>query len=509
MTRADRAIKGDSSAEKEEIRKHHRFLARAERIISWVVAVVGLILSVFAMNWSSEIEQWVFAFLVFVDLFIVLILGIVMGYSRHLTTYSRRLLELEHQKQIDAFAAQNEDLKATISQLEKTQVATEERRNAFEKYVFEQIDIMCRKADEAMHDNIDIFADWADEIRRIRKADSALCSEALAIRDSEISGQDDEALTTEASDNYGRETPKSDDSYYDDKSSQAEDPDDPESDSDEFETLASYIDDSISREADRVMSEFFASHRKFLGQVVETARRCIEAYLRSRGFNLDVAVAVKLFVFPTDTETLIELSSRRNIFTGFRDERSWNSVRHQSYPTQLYSIGGNTDFLYSIRKGEAYIFNNAVRGSGYENESGSFPEHYNCGATSYIQAKTPRRVGTWRGFGFIACDVKNNNPEQAPIDEQVGDLMNCFAAILGNYYDRTEDAWSMLCAEGDFEFTIQSVEFPYGELEERMAMDFEELDTDSLFSYNYYRYINGHREWPGVATSSRQENERD
>lgn len=51
--------------------------------------------------------------------------------------------------------------------------------------------------------------------------------------------------------------------------------------------------------------------------------------------------------------------------------------------------------------------------------------------------------------------------------------MNCFAAILGNYYDRTEDAWSMLCTEGDFEFTIQSVEFPYGELEEKMAMDLE------------------------------------
>lgn len=320
----------------------------------------------------------------FVNLFIVLILGVVIGYSRHLTTYSRRLLELEHQKQIGTLTAQNEDLSALINQLTEAQISVEGKRDAFEKYVFEQIDIVCRKADEAMHDNIDIFADWADEIRRIRKADSALYSEALAVQVNEISDRDEEAITKEGSGKCGKETSKSDDSYYDDEVSQIGDSDDLETDSDELETLASYIDDSISREADRVMSEFFASHRKFLGQVVETARRCVESYLRSKDFDLDVAVAVKLFVFPTDTETLIELSSRRSIFTGFRDERSWNSVRHQSYPTQLYSIGGNTDFLYSIRKGEAYIFNNAVRGSDYENESGSFPEHYNCGATSYI-----------------------------------------------------------------------------------------------------------------------------
>lgn len=503
-----RHSKKDSNVEKEEVKKHHRFLTQAERIISWIVALVGLILSIFAMNWSSQVEQWVFAFLVFVNLFVVLILGIVMGYSRHLSTYSKRLLAMEHQKQVNELATRNEELKAMVDQLEKGQKSNEARRSSFEKYVFEQIDIVCRKADEAMHDNIDIFADWADEIRRIRKADSALCSEVLGAWEGDASKRDKETSNANGSEYGDKEDAKADSCHYD-RASQMEDSDNLEPRADEFETLTSFIDDSISREADRVMTEFFASHRKFLGQVVETARRCVEAYLRSKGFDLDVSVAVKLFVFPTDTDTLIELSSRRNIFTGFRDERSWNSVRHQSYPMQLYSIGGNTDFLYSIRKGEAYIFNNAVRGSNYENESGSFPEHYNCGATSYIQAKTPRRVGAWRGFGFIACDVKNKDIEMAPIDEQVGNLMNCFAAILGNYYDRTEDAWSMLCAEGDFEFTIQSVEFPYGELEEKMAMDFEGLDTDSLFSYNYYRYINGHREWPGVTASSRQENERD
>lgn len=55
--KSNKVVKWDSNKEKEEIEKHHRSLDRAERIASWIVAVVGLILSVFAMNWSSEIEQ--------------------------------------------------------------------------------------------------------------------------------------------------------------------------------------------------------------------------------------------------------------------------------------------------------------------------------------------------------------------------------------------------------------------------------------------------------------------
>lgn len=214
----------------------------------------------------------------------------------------------------------------------------------------------------------------------------------------------------------------------------------------------------------------------------------MESYLRGVELEYQVAVAVKLFMFPSADEEMIAQSSERNIFTGFRDQRSWNSIRQRELPLQVYSVAGNTDFSYSLRNRRAFIFNSEKKSESYENESGSFPAHYNCGATACISCPLPDEPDMQWCYGFVACDLKNSSEGVEPIDETV-------AHILGIYYDRLEDMWITLVA--DTEFKDGYVDYPIDERDANCLGPISYEEKAALFFYNYYRYVDGNRGWPG------------
>lgn len=433
---------------KRRLRSDFRRRNQLEKALEWVVSLVSLVLGIVALFWNNSIETVVLFGLIIVDMATVFTLGIMSQVGKGIHEARTELASIEFEDQAMVL---EEDIKSLTVKLENEKLEREKVTLAKEEstaLILEQMEILVRYEQEALNSLSEIVIDWTDKTERI------------SLHENDLRGVADDA---DLSDKY-----------------------------------AKYVRYALRTETDRTRKAFFARHRQFLGHVVDALQQCIESYLRGCGLEYQVSIAVKLFMFPTTDENLIAQSAERNIFTGFRDQRSWNSVRQRSIPAPVYSVAGNTDFSYSLRNRRAFIFNNEKKSESYENESSSFPVHYNCGATACISFPLPDEPDARWCYGFIACDLKNNDKTE-PIDGTIAHMMECSAHILGIYYDRLEDIWVTLITDKDFREGYG--DYPIDESGSDGHSDASYDDEDASFFYNFYRYVDGNRGWPGEVTT--------
>ena len=434
---------------KERLQSSFRMRSLLGKVLEWIVSLVGLVLGVVALTWSSSIETIVLLGLIVVDVAVVFILGVMSQVGKGIYETKTQLATIEFE---DYERDLEEEVARLTNNLESVKKEKEEEVHAKSEstaLILEQMEILARYKQEALNSLSEIMIDWSDKTDRIYQHEADMRHEA-----------DGEDLCTQ---------------------------------------YEEYVKSALRTETERTRKAFFARHRQFLGHAVGALQQSIESYLRGKKLEYQVSVAVKLFMFPSTDEDMIAQSSERNIFTGFRDQRSWNSIRQRSFPAQVYSVAGNTDFSYSLRNRRAFVFNNERKSESYENESTSFPIHYNCGATACISCPLPNEPDAQWCYGFIACDLKNSVEGKEPIDEAIAHMMECVAHILGIYYDRLEDMWVTLITDTDFKAGY--IDYPIDERNADYLGTITREEKAASFFYNYYRYVDGNRGWPGEVST--------
>lgn len=387
-------------------------------------------MGVVGIAWNDSFAPWILGALVIIDAAFVFCLGIWSSVHKRFSDGQNELRELNCD---DIIASMQSEIDALKLKAEKERDCYNEKlssRNDSERLIVAQLETVLRSKAEAMNDLVKIFLQWVSETNRIKHFERA------------FDDSDDEANQKEKED---------------------------------------FIAQSVANEVARAKKAFYAKHRWFLGQITEAVRRSVESHLRCQGFNLQVSIAVKLFYEPSTVDDLQSSGDERSIYTGFRDEISWQGLRRQGFPMPLYTLRGNSDFVYSIRNNRAYVFNNAERSTSYENESMSFPEHYNCGVTAAICSETTIEDKDERHcYGFLACDVKNDDADKNPMDDTIARIIECYSHLLGLYYDRLDDMW--------FNFDNHQIESLTYSCETEGTLDFE-YNPGTSFFYNYYRYL--------------------
>lgn len=227
---------------------------------------------------------------------------------------------------------------------------------------------------------------------------------------------------------------------------------------------------------------FFKEHKLFLRDVLESGRQTIEAYYRSQGRRYKVALCVKMFTEPDYSNKLIINVFDRNIFTGFRDDLTWSQERRQENPPQLFSVRGNTDFERSLLNGTAFVFNNETVGGTLSNESNYFGVYYNCGATVRIASKVRGTRSPAFVYGFLACDLLNNDESFEPIDPAVVNVLLDLRNILAAYYDQLNALWNYFNEIAHMGRMVDVLE----EDDEDFASD---DDSPKPFFSAYYEYL--------------------
>jgi len=78
--------------------------------------------------------------------------------------------------------------------------------------------------------------------------------------------------------------------------------------------------------------------------------------------------------------------SDANVYTAFRDNKTYKNPKRNEIAKTLFTIRDNTDFNHCLN-GDTFIFNNKTSGStDYHNQNCNFDRYYNCGATAAIQS---------------------------------------------------------------------------------------------------------------------------
>lgn len=434
---------------KEKLRSGFRKRNTLEKALQWIVSLLGFFLGIVSLIWSSSIESLVLLGLIIADVAVIFILGIKSQVGKGIYEAKLEFAEIDYEDKVRVLEEKVEQLTLELREAgEKREKETLAKSKSI-ALIAEQMEILVRYELEALNSLSEIMIDWTN------KAD--------------LLSQHENDLRQDASE--GRLSA----------------------------SFEGYLKTALKEETERTRNVFFARHRQFLGHAVSALQQCVESYLRGIGLEYQVSVAVKLFMFPSAEEDMIAQGSERNIFTGFRDQRSWSSIRQRTFPAPVYSVAGNTDFSYSLRNRRAFIFNNERKSESYENESSSFPIHYNCGATACISCPLPNEPDTQWCYGFIACDLKNSEEGVEPIDGTVARIVECIAHILGVYYDRLEDMWITLVTDTKFEDGY--VDYPIDERDADYLEPVSDEEKAASFFYNYYRYVSGHRGWPGETST--------
>lgn len=188
-------------------------------------------------------------------------------------------------------------------------------------------------------------------------------------------------------------------------------------------------------------------YNRFMIKTLDSLRDNIEEYLITKGCRKTVSVAVKQLHEPVKYSKIDQYKSVNNIYTAFRDSRTYFSkTRNETWQKQ-FSISKNSDFMLSIEK-DYYIFNfmnKTYMDNGlYLNENQNFYENYNSGVTCTIYSC----IGEERIlYGFLACDSLLTPKSRAlsgkaVYDYNVANMLMTTAHIIGLYLQDFLDVWN-------------------------------------------------------------------
>lgn len=149
-------------------------------------------------------------------------------------------------------------------------------------------------------------------------------------------------------------------------------------------------------------TEMIDLYNRFIINIIDLLQESIEEYLHTKGCSSPVAIALKQLGQPTRYSQIDD--KKYNIYTAFRDKKTYLSKTRNETWKKSFCIRRNSDFVFSIEK-DYYIFNFVTKmlseNGLYLNENTNFYENYNSGVTCTVYSC----VGKERVlYGFLACD---------------------------------------------------------------------------------------------------------
>lgn len=209
------------------------------------------------------------------------------------------------------------------------------------------------------------------------------------------------------------------------------------------------IDEELSRlvvEKNKIFSKrFIDEYNIFLVDIMNHVKEIIEEYLKGIGLDLRVSVTLKQLIKPHPIEGLHD--TEKNVYTAFRDNKTWREKVRSIREGRLYTIKKNIDFSFCLDH-NYYIFNNKTTDDkDYENENKMFLEHYNSGVTTLLSFESN---GIQNVYGFLACDVLNPNSENVVMDNYIGNIMMGAADIISLYFSNLDEWWNNVNCSHDF-----------------------------------------------------------
>ncbi len=185
-------------------------------------------------------------------------------------------------------------------------------------------------------------------------------------------------------------------------------------------------------------------YNRFLGNITNILKNNLEKYLASKGCNESIAIAIKQLAEPVLYKDIN--NENINVFTAFRDYRTYSSRKRNGTWEKSFSITKNSDFIMSIEK-DYYIFNymnkKYLDDGLYQNENTSFYENYNSGVTCTIYSCIN---GERKLYGYLACDslLKEKNRRKVGddvFDWNMANMMMFVAHIIAMYLEKFLRAW--------------------------------------------------------------------
>lgn len=188
-------------------------------------------------------------------------------------------------------------------------------------------------------------------------------------------------------------------------------------------------------------------YSRFVCSLINRTQDMIESYLDGKGMPIDVSVTLKLFVYPDSADRVVSSGGQANLFTAYRDTRTYESGDRNENPPRLYTINRNSDYIHCINGHNYYTFNNNNDSdiSGYANENEGYSRFYNSGVTVLVESRSTdltRSATPSVVYGFLACDALNlSYSSEKLMDDNVASIMMTMGAMIGSYCNYLEYVW--------------------------------------------------------------------
>lgn len=374
--------------------KLSEYAVTIDKILSWIVAIAGLILAVWTSVAGDQINfPWILG-IIAVDSIMLVLLGVLSAvlFAKQRASFRDKQVEVEVKLKNEIKLREDNEVKSKNDLTEKDK-AIETGINKYSDFISGGA-TLTRAAIESTNGIAEVANRHFERIRRL------------------------EPILDEAEIDRLNQT-----------------------DNSKEDGIYAYFLDEYLRSLEQMSEDFFQEHDILLKQLLDTGSKLIEDYLSCRGMPLRVSMCVKLFVDPNFSNELLSQISRRNIYTAFRDTETFDQERRRENPPQRFSVKGNSDFEHCLATDSVYTFNNAVLGGTVRNESNHFCRLYNCGATAEIVSKVKGSREPGIIYGFIACDVLNQDGSLEPIDDHVGDILIMLRNLLALFYDQIDAVW--------------------------------------------------------------------
>lgn len=217
------------------------------------------------------------------------------------------------------------------------------------------------------------------------------------------------------------------------------------------EETKKYIEEEREREHNRIKDVLISHYNRFLSTTTNLLRLNVKDYILTKGCDADVSIAIKQLYEPT---LYTEINRNDvNIYTTFRDSKTYGSKKRNETWEKTFKISKNSDFVMSIEK-DYYIFNfmdkNYLEDGLYQNENAAFYENYNSGVTCTMYSCVN---GKRKLFGYLACDslvTKSNKLTNKNVyDWEVANIMMFAANIVAMFLENFLTIWDDIYVDFD------------------------------------------------------------
>lgn len=209
-----------------------------------------------------------------------------------------------------------------------------------------------------------------------------------------------------------------------------------------------FIQDTIKsreKEYEGLFRRLIDEYNRFMGNMTNILRSSIEEYLSIKGYHDGVSITIKQLKQPMLYKNI--KNSNIELYTAFRDFRTYNSRKRTETWERVFHIHKNSDFISSIEK-DYFIFNfmdkKYMEQGTYQNENTTYYEHYNSGVTCSIYSCVN---GERMLFGYLACDSLFNEILKRRIgsdiyDWNVANIMMFSAQVIAMFLENFLDIWT-------------------------------------------------------------------